>query len=156
MPLMFTLRAAMLDDAPAVAALFTHTRRTCMSYLPALHTADEDQAWMRDVVFKHCDVWIAELDCRVAGFLAVSGDLLEHLYVHPDLHGVGIGTALLAKARELRPAGFRLWVFQANVQARHFYQSHRLVQIRTTDGAANEERLPDAEYAWRPSPAGDA
>lgn len=147
---MITLRQATGDDALPVAALFTHTRATCMPYLPALHTAKEDRAWMRDVVFKHCDVWIGELDGRLAGFLALAEDLLEHLYVHPELHGRGVGSALLAKARELRPSGFGLWVFQQNVQARRFYESHGLQLVRITDGSANEERTPDAEYAWKP------
>lgn len=150
MPIMITLRAATLNDAPALAALFTHARRTCMPYLPALHTADEDQAWMRDVVFKHCEVWLAGLDGLVAGFVAVSGDLLEHLYVHPDFHNRGVGSALLDQARELMPGGFTLWVFQQNAQARRFYERHGLVLLRETDGANNEERTPDAEYAWRP------
>jgi GNAT superfamily N-acetyltransferase len=148
---MITLRRATPDDALPVAALFTHTRRTCMPYLPALHTADEDRAWMRDVVFKHCNVWVAELDGRLAGFLALERDLLEHLYVHPDLQRMGVGTALLAKARELSPKGFRLWVFQQNAQARRFYERNGLELAQLTDGASNEERTPDAQYVWHPT-----
>ena len=145
---MITLRRATPDDAVPVGTLFTHTRRSCMPYLPALHTADEDRAWMRDVVFKHCDVWIAELDGRLAGFLALERDLLEHLYVLPEFHGCGVGSALLAKAHELRPSGFRLWVFQQNSQARRFYELSGMQLVRLTDGTTNEERMPDAEYAW--------
>jgi GNAT superfamily N-acetyltransferase len=105
---------------------------------------------MRNVVFKHCDVWIAELDGRLAGFVALKRDLLEHLYVHPDLQREGVGTALLAKARELCPKGFCLWVFQQNAQARRFYEWSGMRLVRPTDGATNEERMPDAEYSWSP------
>ena len=145
-----TLRPATIADATAVAELFTHTRDACMGYLPKLHTADEDRAWMCDVVFKQCDVRVAELDRRIIGFVALDGALLEHLYVHPDFQRRGVGAALIAKARELRPDDFRLWVFQQNAQARRFYESHGLRLVRMTDGAGNEERTPDAEYAWRP------
>ena len=145
---MIALRPAKPEDAPSVADLFTHTRSTCMAYLPALHTAEEDRAWMRDVVFKTCEVWMAEFDGRLAGFLAMHDDVLAHLYVHPDLHHRGVGTALLAKARELRPSGFRLWVFQRNAQARQFYERNGLQLAQLTDGSSNEERTPDAEYVW--------
>ena len=121
-----------------------------MPYLPALHTADEDQAWMREVVVNHCDVWLAELDGRVCGFLGVGRNMLEHIYVHPHFHNSGVGSSLIDKARELMPGGFTLWVFQQNAQARRFYERHGLVLLRETDGANNEERTPDAEYAWRP------
>jgi len=146
-----TVRPAMPDDAPPVAALFTHTRDTCMGYLPELHTPAEDRAWMRDVVFKTCDVWVAELDGRLAGFLAMHDDVLAHLYVHPELHNRGVGTSLLGKARELRPSGFRLWVFQQNAQARRLYERHGLQLAQLTDGASNEERTPDAQYVWHPT-----
>jgi GNAT superfamily N-acetyltransferase len=106
---------------------------------------------MRDVVFQHCNVWIAELDGRLAGFLALERDLLEHLYVHADLQRRGVGTALLAKARELCPKGFRLWVFQQNAQARGFYERNGLELAELTDGASNEERTPDAQYVWHPT-----
>ena len=147
---MITIRRAQAQDAEALAVLFTHTRNTCMAYLPKLHTPDEDRAWMRNVVLPHCAVWIAEIDGRSVGFVAVEGSLLEHLYVHPDAQGRGVGTTLLNKAKELLPSGFHLWVFQRNAQARRFYERHELTLVRLTNGANNEERTPDAEYAWRP------
>jgi GNAT superfamily N-acetyltransferase len=73
-----------------------------------------------------------------------------HLYVHPDLQGRGIGDALLTRAKELRPDGFRLWVFQRNTNARRFYEHRGLRLVELTDGEGNEEREPDALYEWRP------
>jgi GNAT superfamily N-acetyltransferase len=98
---------------------------------------------------------VADLDGAVGGFLALGTETVEHLYVRPDLQGTGIGSALLDVAKDLRPAGFRLWVFQRNVEARRFYERRGLRLVELTDGAANEEREPDALYEWRPlSPAG--
>jgi GNAT superfamily N-acetyltransferase len=76
--------------------------------------------------------------------------VLEALYVDPDLHGRGIGTALFEQAKRRRPGGLRLWVFQANFGARRFYERHGCRLETLTDGAANEEREPDALYEWRP------
>jgi len=41
-----------------------------------------------------------------------------------------------------------LWVFQRNERARAFYRRHGFVLVEETDGAGNEERTPDARYAW--------
>ena len=70
--------------------------------------------------------------------------------MHPDQQNQGIGTLLLDKAKERRPAGFTLWTFQKNVGARRFYERHGLEVVRLTDGEGNEEREPDVQYAWRP------
>lgn len=145
-----TIRAAHPDDAGPVAELFIRTRAACMAYLPKLHTDDETRGFIRVVVFGRCDVCVAELDGRIAGFFAVHGEWLEHLYVDPAHHNRGIGSALLAHAKQLHPAGLRLWVFQRNAQARRFYERHDVTLVRLTDGRDNEEHEPDAEYAWRP------
>jgi GNAT superfamily N-acetyltransferase len=121
-----------------------------MDFVPKLHTDDETRAWIRDVVLPGYDVVVAEVDGRLAGFAALEEDLLGHLYVHPSLQRRGVGDALLARAKELRPGGFRLWVFQRNTGARRFYERHRLRLVELTDGAGNEEREPDALYEWRP------
>ena len=64
---------------------------------------------------------------------------------------LGPGPALLHRAKERLPSGFRLWVFQENVPVRRFYERHGLRPIEETDGSRNEERTPDALYEWRPT-----
>ena len=54
------------------------------------------------------------------------------------------------RAKERRPSGFRLWVFQRNVGAREFYEQHGFPLVELTDGSGNEEREPDALYEWAP------
>jgi GNAT superfamily N-acetyltransferase len=101
----------------------------------------------------HQDVGDPRADLRVGGFAALGDDHLDHLYVHPDFHHGGVGTALLQHVIFHRPNGLKLWVFQQNAQARRFYEHHGFVLLHQTDGAANEERTPDALYGWTPSHA---
>ena len=95
-------------------------------------------------------MWVAERDGEPVAFLALSAATVDHLYVRPGAQGAGIGSQLLELAQERRPDGFTLWVFQRNEGARRFYERHGLRCERLTDGAGNEEREPDALYAWRP------
>ncbi len=145
------LRSACTDDAPAVADVFLAARADAMPYLPRLHTDAETRVWIRDVVLTGQEVVVAELGDRVVGFAAVDADMLAHLYVHPDCQRRGIGDALLARVKKLRPDGFRLWVFQRNRGARRFYEQRGLRLVELTGGAGNEEREPDALYEWRPA-----
>ena len=144
------LRPATPADAVEVAEIFLAAHADAMSYLPKLHTDDEVRDWIRDVALPQNEVIVAEADGRAAGFAVLKGDLLDQLYVHPDLQRRGIGDALFARIKELRPGGFRLWVFQRNTGARRFYARRGLRLVELTDGAGNEEREPDALYEWRP------
>src|SRR6188472_764891 len=116
----FSLRRAAPEDAPALTDIHVRARRECMSYLPENHTPQEILEWVREVLLTNEEVWVAEREGRVVGFLALSDDVLYHLYVYPELHGQGAGSELFARVQELRPDGFRLWVFQRNTQAREF------------------------------------
>jgi GNAT superfamily N-acetyltransferase len=144
------LRPADQSDAGAIADVFLAARKASMPFLPDLHSDEETREWIRDVVLVRDEVWVAAAGERVDGFLAMKGDVLDHLYVAPRLHGGGVGSALLAKAKQLRPEGFKLWVFQRNMQARGFYEARGMRVVETTDGSGNEEQEPDAVYEWRP------
>ena len=91
-------------------------------------------------------VWIAE-NGGIAGFAAMeprSGDnWLHHLYVRPDRQNAAAGSRLMAEVKKSMPQGFSLWVFQANLGARRFYRRHGCRLVKATDGAENEEKLPD-------------
>jgi GNAT superfamily N-acetyltransferase len=141
------LRTGRSEDGPALTRLFLAARRDAMPDLP---TDAETARWMETVVLETHDVTIAEVDGRVAGFAAVEGDLLGHLYVDPAHQRRGIGSALLDRVKELRPAGFRFWVFQQNEKARRFYEARDCRLVDLTDGSQNEEREPDALYEWLP------
>jgi putative acetyltransferase len=121
-----------------------------MSYLPDIHSPEAVLAWIREIVPEHDEVWVAEDEARVVGFFALSDGFLYHLYVDPELHGRGAGSLLFERVTELAPAGFRLWVFQRNTQAREFYEHRGMRVVELTDGSGNEEREPDALYEWLP------
>ena len=148
---MTVVRRAEPSDAPAVAETFTAAFAD-LTYLPKLHTPEEDRAFIGRVVAE-LEVWVAEQDGHIVGFVALSGDVLEHIYVRPDQQGCGIGSALLDVAKRRRPGGFGLWVFQQNTGARRFYELHGMLLVRETDGSGNEERTPDAFYEWPPPTA---
>jgi ribosomal protein S18 acetylase RimI-like enzyme len=150
------IRAAEPEDAGAVADVFVASFGT-LTFLPRLHTDEETVDFITNTVLREDEVLVADLDGRIVGFVAMSnGDVLDHLYVHPDLQRRGVGSALLERAKEHMPGGFRFWVFQANATARRFYERHGCRVVELTDGAANEEKTPDALYEWRPSEHADA
>jgi len=142
-----TLRRASLDDAGDIARLHRLTMRVSLPYLPELHTADEDLWFFRERLLPENETWVVEADGVLVGYVAFQPGWIMHLYVHPEYQGAAIGPRLLAKALE-DGAPRQLWTFQQNARARRFYEKRGFKLVRLTDGADNEEKTPDALYAW--------
>jgi GNAT superfamily N-acetyltransferase len=143
---MTSIRPATPADVAPVARLFRQVRQACLPYLPDLHTSAEDLAFFRDHVFPAAVVWVAG-ESEVVGFCAWRPGWVDHLYIHPERHGKGLGTALLTQAMAGQVA-LRLWVFQRNVPALRFYAARGFRAIEHTDGSRNEEREPDTLMEW--------
>ncbi|WP_200957662.1 GNAT family N-acetyltransferase [Phenylobacterium sp. Root700] len=141
------LRRASLDDAGAIARLHRLTMRESLPFLPELHTAEEDLWFFRERLMVENEVWVSESDGEISGYVAFKPGWVSHLYVHPQHQGRRIGDALLAKALEDGEAR-ELWTFQQNARARAFYEARGFTMVKLTDGADNEEKTPDALYAW--------
>ena len=150
-PAPFLIRTAEPQDADAIAAVHRTSMREALPYLPDLHTADEERAWVANIVLPHQEVWVAAVGGRVVGFAALDGDMLAQLYILPGEQGRGIGSALLAKAMAQRPGGMRLYAFQRNTRARGFYERRGFVAVEFGDGSGNEEGEPDVLYQWTPT-----
>jgi GNAT superfamily N-acetyltransferase/chorismate mutase len=149
MPTDLTLRPATTADLPAIAELYLRVREAAVpSMPPQIHTVDEVHAYVGGWDLGKRAVWLAESDEAPVGFMVVEGDWLESLYIAPEAAGQGAGSALLDVAKQLRPGGFCLWVFESNSPARAFYERHGLVELEHTDGSTNEERSPDLRMAW--------
>lgn len=142
------LRRGEPEDVAPIARMMRSTYDR-MTYIPRLHTPEEDLAYIAGSFADH-EVWVADGGDDVLGFAILSADQLLQIHVEPGEQNKGIGGRLLAQAKVRRPAGFSLWVFQRNEGARRFYERHGLELVRVTDGEGNEENEPDAQYEWRP------
>jgi len=140
------IRRASVDESDEVARVFRLSRETALSFLPDLHTPEEDRAFFRTHVFPACEVRVG-CDESIIGFIAFREGWIDHLYVHPDHFRRGYGRTLLAEAKA-RHTPLQLWTFQKNLGAKRFYEADGFRLVRETDGAGNEEREPDALYMW--------
>jgi putative acetyltransferase len=143
----FRCRRATLDDAGSIAAVFSLSSRL-LTFLPMLHTVEEDRRFIENVILKECEVIVAEGDPGIVSFLALNGEEIRLLYSHPDFIGSGAGSLLLDVAKKSGVVALELWCFQANERARRFYEERGFRAVRFTDGRDNEEKVPDVRYRW--------
>ncbi|MEU0933253.1 GNAT family N-acetyltransferase [Embleya sp. NPDC005971] len=145
------IRAAQPADAASVAAVHMASRSATMPYLPPQRrTHEEVTRWIGEVLTAECRVWVAVRGDEVVGYAALAGDLLECLYLRPDLLRRGVGTLLLEEVARHSPTGLRLHVFAQNDGARAFYRRHGFVVVDTDDGSGNMENLPELTLRRRP------
>ncbi|WP_191303678.1 GNAT family N-acetyltransferase [Lentzea cavernae] len=127
-----TVRLAVFDDAPAVAAVHVQTWQSAYrglvpdAELDNLSVADRTAMWKRAI--PRGGVWVAELDGTVVGFAAVGPSdepdaafKLYAIYVLPSASGRGLGFELALASLEGRQ-DVALWVFEENPRARRFYE----------------------------------
>lgn len=140
----FTIRAATVDDARAVAEIHVADWRWAYrglvpdELLDSLSIERREEMW-RGGLERGLAGWalfVAEREGKVLGFVGCgpSGDddaedatgEVYAIYLQPEAVGTGVGRELLARATEhLRAFGFRratLWVLSNNARTRRFYE----------------------------------
>ena len=153
-----TLRPYRPEDCPALAALFYETVHTVNAahYTPAQLNAwapacgPDLAAW--DKSFRAHRTLVAELDGRLAGFgdLDPAAGYLDRLYVHKDLQGRGVATAL---CNALEEASAGPVVTHASVTARPFFarRGYRVLRAQQVE----RRGVTLANYVMEKAPAGD-
>lgn len=133
-----------------VARVFKASRQNAMPFLPEIHTSDEDADYFTNVVFAENHVYVAiELKSeRIIGFIAFRDEWVNHLYILPQFQKFGLGSKLLALAKQ-HAQSLELWTFQKNLVAQCFYEKHGFIVIKRTDGTGNEEKEPDVLLRWK-------
>lgn len=145
---MTLVRAAVEADAAAIAEI--HVRAWQRAYegivdadhLASLSIAERTATWAAGLRAGRMpdggDIFVAEVDAKVAGWVTcgasrdadAAADVgeLHGIYVHPNMQGQGVGSALMKECRaQLRQQGFvraTLLVLTLNVDARCWYESH--------------------------------
>lgn len=146
-----TIEPASPRDAGEIAALYLASRAEALPYLRRVHGDEEVRGWIAQVRLATGETWVAREAGCILGFLCLDGEELDQLYLLPGQCRRGIGSLLLAKARERSPERLTLFSFQRNIAARTFYERHGFRLVDLNDGERNEEGEPDAFYEWRRS-----
>ena len=153
-----TLRPYRPGDCPALAALFYETVHTVNAahYTPAQLDAwapacgPDLAAW--DKSFRAHRTLVAELDGRLAGFgdIDPAAGYLDRLYVHKDLQGRGVATAL---CNALEEAAAGPVVTHASVTARPFFarRGYRVLRAQQVE----RRGVPLANYVMEKAQTGD-
>lgn len=124
-PVELSIRMARPEEREALEALQRRASLALGEYNEQLE-AEPDAIQLPIGQIERCEVIVAELEDRVAGFAAILLDdyiaELDGLFVEPDLWRNGIGAALVDVAvHEARRQGLAMTVI-ANPSAREFYE----------------------------------
>lgn len=140
-------RKMLAADFDAVVAMWRAAKREAYPYIEAekSRTIAEDSRFFSEKIAARCDLWVIEDEQEIAGFLAIVGNYIERLYVHPKKWRRGFGTRLLELAKELSPEGLELHTHQQNRRARAFYEKHSFRAVHFGHSPP-PENLPDIEY----------
>jgi len=144
-----TIRPYRPEDLAEVVELWHDSKSKAFFYVQVQQTYKiaNDTAHFQEVVSKECQVWLAEEEDEILGFIALEGDLIDQLFVKIDEQRKGIGSLLVRKAKNLSPLGLRAYTFQKNFAARSFFDKHGFRVVRSGVSSPPENE-PDLEYAW--------
>jgi ribosomal protein S18 acetylase RimI-like enzyme len=132
------------DDAQAIATILGDWI-AATDWMPKLHTRAQDLGFARHLLATQ-QVWVIRAP-TVRGYLALDGTVVTSVTIAAKARGRGTGKLLLDHAKTVSPR-LTLFTFQANTRALRFYEREGFAELRRTDGADNEEHLPDVELGW--------
>ena len=97
------------QDLPELLSVWEAASEIAHPFLTAEFLAAEREN-IPNLYLPNAETWVAELEGRVIGFVALIGNEVGAIFVHPNQHGTGIGRKLMDKARELKHfVGWRAW-----------------------------------------------
>jgi ribosomal protein S18 acetylase RimI-like enzyme len=161
------VRAAIIDDAPAIAgvhvASWRSTYRTLLpgDFLDSLSEASYADRWTRIIGEGSSRIYVAEDGGMPVGFASAgreragetgySGELYA-IYVLDDFqrrgHGRELVRATVAGLREIGLEDMLIWVLRDNLPARRFYERLGGVYVRTQPITFGSATLEEVSYGW--------
>ncbi|MDO6692655.1 GNAT family N-acetyltransferase [Aliiglaciecola sp. 3_MG-2023] len=121
------IRQYMASDLTPVLDIWEVATKLAHSFMTEEFIANERQN-IAEIYMPNTNTWVAEIDHKVQGFIALMNNEVGALFVQPTFHGKGIGKALMDKAQEMHNE-LEVEVFKKNVIGRKFYSQYGFVHL---------------------------
>jgi len=142
---MLTFGDPMTEEGPKISDLMSGWIDET-PWMPFVHTA-ADMAGFGPWLCKVAEVTVMRLGTQFIGFFAFQNEKLQAFFLNADQRGQGFGSAAVDHMKTLKPH-IALWTFEQNSDAQRFYERHGFIETDRTDGAGNDEKIPDIKYEW--------
>lgn len=147
---MISIRRYVETDLDVIVTLWY---RTWTNTFPHLHHPQPFEQWkirFQQDLAQRGSVWVAAAEEQIVGFIVVmeSENILDQIFVNPDVQRIGIGTVLLNWAKTICPKGLSLSTLQENYSARKFYEKHGFIAGCLSVNPINGQ--PNIKYTWNP------
>lgn len=119
------IRSYQAQDLNALLASWERASRLAHGFMPESFF-DQERHNIPNLYLPNADTWVAVVDHRVVGFIALVGNEVGGLFVDPPYHGTGCGKALMDKVQALY-GELEVRVFYDNVIGRQFYDRYGFV-----------------------------
>lgn len=138
------IRTYQETDIEAILNVWYQASLLAHPFLDAAFLEKEAQH-IRDIYMPNTQTWIYEKDQKIAGFIAMMGNEVGAIFVHPDFHGQGIGTQLMHYVAQFH-ATLEVEVFEKNVIGRAFYDKYGFKTIKERIHEDTQERLQRMKF----------
>ena len=144
------VRQAQVPDLPSCAAIL-NDYIDATAWLPRVLDRQAIADMFSPALLEKRIIFVAENGGEIIGYLSMDHEagFVHALYVHPAARGEGLGKALLDAARQARPQGFELTVFEPNADALRFYIREGLVEIPHGRRTDTDEGVPTLLMRWK-------
>ena len=138
------IRALQEKDVDSTAAIWLDGNLTAHDFISARYWTDNFEPVKEQLPL--AEVYVYEDGRGVAGFVGLSGEHIEGIFVSGAARSHGIGKQLLDRIKAKKPV-LRLNVYRKNTRAVRFYEREGFeIQCGGTDGATGEK---DLLMVWR-------
>ncbi|RJL73037.1 N-acetyltransferase [Acinetobacter radioresistens] len=115
------IRPARSDDFEKLVDIWFEASIRAHHFIPESYW-EENKAEMQNNYLPRSEVYLAEDEQQIYGFIALVENEIAAIFVAPDQQGKGIGKLLISHAKNLRPQ-LVLNVYQDNKNSIAFYKS---------------------------------
>ncbi len=116
------LRKFKNSDLESILSVWENASKLAHSFLSE-DFFEKERYNIPNIYIPNADTLVAEIEGHVIGFISMIGNEIGGLFVDPEFHGIGVGTALVDKACEIH-CNLIVEVFEDNIIGRRFYTKY--------------------------------